>query len=375
MIPRVTATIDLAAIQHNLRVVRGLAPRSRVMAAVKADAYGHGAVPVARALEAAGVDALAVACLEEAMELRQAHLLTPIALLEGVISHEEAALAVYERLQVVVHDHWQIALLEALPDSAQLSLWFKLDSGMHRLGFPLADVPRLVAVLRRHPNWKLEGWITHLACADEPDSDFTPTQIARFNDALAGVAGPRSIANSAGIIGWPQARTDWVRPGLALYGCSPLPQVTAAALGLKPAMTLESRLIAVREYAAGEGIGYGRRYVCPERMPIGVVAIGYADGMHRAFANGTPVIIGGRRVPLAGRVSMDMITVDLRAVPQAEVGDAVQLWGRDLAAEEVAGYAGTLAYELFCGLTQRVHFRHLEPTAAAVEARSTQRGR
>ncbi|NKF22520.1 alanine racemase [Solimonas marina] len=372
MIPRVTATVDLAAIQHNLHVVRGLAPRSRIMAAVKADAYGHGAVPVARALEAAGVDALAVACLEEAMELRQSHVIAPIALLEGVISSEEAALAVYERLQIVVHDHWQLALLEALPASAQLSLWFKLDSGMHRLGFPLADVPRLAETLRRHPNWKLEGWMTHLACADEPDSDVTPAQIARFDAALAQTTGPRSIANSAGIIAWPQARRDWVRPGLAIYGCSPLATHSAASLGLRPAMTLESRLIAVREFDAGEKIGYGGTYVCPQRMPIGVVAIGYADGIHRAFANGTPVIVNGRRVPLAGRVSMDMITVDLRGAPDARVGDAARLWGADLPAEEVAGHAGTLAYELFCGLTQRVHFRHLPAPAAAL--RSVNRG-
>ncbi|WP_020648390.1 alanine racemase [Solimonas variicoloris] len=359
MIPRVTATIDLAAIQHNLRVMRALAPQSRVMAPVKADAYGHGAVPVARALETAGVDALAVACLEEAMELRQAHIIAPIALLEGVISQEEAALAVYERLQVVVHDHWQIQLLETLPDSAQLSLWFKLDSGMHRLGFPLADVPQLREVLRRHPNWKLEGWLTHLACADEPGSEFTRRQIEGFSAALAGVPGPRSIANSAGVIAWPQARVDWIRPGLALYGCSPLPELSAATLGLRPAMTLESRLIAIRTFAAGESIGYSRRYVCPERMPIGVVAIGYADGLHRAFRNGTPLIVSGRRVALAGRISMDMITVDLRAAPQARVGDAVQLWGPALSADEVATHADTLSYELFCGLTQRVHFRHL----------------
>lgn len=359
MIPRVTATIDLAAIQHNLRVLRGIAPGSKVMAAVKAGAYGHGAVPVSRALETAGIDALAVACLEEAMELRQAHITAPIALLEGIISIEEAALAVYERLQVVVHDHWQIALLEQLPASAQLSLWFKLDSGMHRLGFPLEDVPRLVEVLRRHPGWKLEGWITHLACADEPDSAVTAQQIERFNAALKAVPGPRSIANSAGLLAWPQARVQWVRPGLALYGCSPLPGRAAAEFGLKPAMRLESRLIAVREYAAGEGIGYGRRFICPERMPIGVVAVGYADGMHRAFGNGTPVLIRGQRVPLAGRVSMDMITVDLRTVPAARVGDPVLLWGEGLPAEQVAEYAGTLAYELLCGLTQRVRFRHL----------------
>lgn len=359
MIPRVTATIDLAAVQHNLRIVRGLTPRSRVMAAVKADAYGHGAVPVARVLETAGVDALAVACLEEAMQLRQAHVQAPIALLEGIMSIEEAALAVYERLQVVVHDHWQIALLEQLPASARLSLWFKLDSGMHRLGFPLTDVPRLVAVLQRHPGWKLEGWITHLACADEPENPFTREQLARFDAALRNVPGPRSIANSAGLIAWPEARVDWVRPGLALYGCSPLPDRTAVSLGLKAAMRLESRIIAIREFAAGESLGYGRRYRCPERMPVGVVSIGYADGMHRAFGDGTPVLIRGRRAQLAGRVSMDMITVDLRQVPDARVGDAVLLWGENLPAEEVATHAGTLSYELFCGLTQRVHFRHV----------------
>lgn len=359
MIPRVTATVDLSAVQHNLQVVRKLAPRSRVMAAVKAAAYGHGAVPVARALEAAGVDALAVACLEEAMELRQAHVQAPIALLEGVISSEEAALAVYERLQVVVHDHWQLALLDELPESSRLSLWFKLDSGMHRLGFPLSDVPQLQRVLRERPNWKLCGWLTHLACADEPHSDFTAQQIGAFDAALEGVPGARSIGNSAGLIAWPQARADWVRPGLALYGCSPLPDRSAQSLGLRPAMRLESRLIAVRWFEAGESIGYGRRYRCPARMPIGVVAVGYADGIHRAFADGTPVLVQGQRVPFAGRVSMDMITLDLRAVPQAQVGDTVQLWGPGLPAEEVAAHADTIAYELFCGLTQRVHFRHL----------------
>lgn len=363
MIPRVTATIDLSAVRHNLGVVRRLAPRSRVMAAVKADAYGHGAVPVARTLVGAGVDVLAVACLEEAMTLRQARIQAPIALLEGVMSGEEAAQVVYEQLQVVVHDHWQIALLEALPASARLSLWFKLDSGMHRLGFPLADVPRLVATLKRHPGWMFQGWMTHLACADETDNPFTREQIRRFDEALRGIPGPRSIANSAGLIAWPQARVDWVRPGLALYGCSPVPGMSSASLGLQPAMRLESRLIAVREYAAGEGVGYGLTYRCPERMRIGVVAVGYADGMHRAFRNGTPVEVRGRRGYLAGRVSMDMITVDLREIPEAAVGDPVLLWGGELTAEEVAGWAGTLSYELLCGLTQRVHFRHVNAAA------------
>lgn len=358
MIPRVTATIDLAAIQHNLQQVRRYAPGSKVMAAIKADAYGHGAVPVARALEAAKVDAFAVACMEEAMQLRNAHITTPIALLEGIISTEEAALAVYERLQMVVHADWQLSLLEALPHSAQVNLWFKLDSGMHRLGFPLSDVPKLADLLKRHPHWRLLGWITHLACADEPGNPATHEQVSRYTRALTGVAGARSIANSAGILAWPETHADWVRPGLMLYGASPLLGRTATNLGLKPAMALESRLISVREYDADEPIGYGQTYRCPERMRIGVAAVGYADGVPRCLPASTPVLVNGKRASIAGRVSMDMITLDLRTVPDAAIGDCVRLWGPGLPAEEVATCAGTLAYELFCGLTQRVRFIH-----------------
>ncbi|MDM4772136.1 alanine racemase [Solimonas sp. SE-A11] len=358
MIPRVTASIDLAAIQHNLGVVRRLAPRSRVMAAVKANGYGHGAIPVARALEAAGVDALAVACLEEAVELRRAHIHCPIALLEGVISEEEAAQAVYERLQVVVHDHWQIDMLHRLGPEAQVGVWFKLDSGMHRLGFPLEDVPRLLEVLKAHPGWSFHGWITHLASADEPENSFTREQVTRFSHALQGVAGQRSIGNSAGIIGWPEARADWVRPGLIIYGASPMPGQTGADLGLRPVMRLESRLIAVRDFEAGETIGYAQSWTCPERTRIGVAAVGYADGIHRTFRSGTAARVGGRQVTYAGRVSMDMITLDLRGAPDARVGDPVLLWGDELPAEHVAAQAGTIPYELFCGLTQRVHFRY-----------------
>ncbi|MDB5968934.1 MAG: alr [Hydrocarboniphaga sp.] len=362
MSDRVIATVDLAAIRHNLQQVRRFAPGSRVMAAVKADAYGHGAVPVARTLEAAGVDALAVACIEEALELREAHVRAPIALLEGVLSAEEATLAAYERLQIVLNDFWQIDLLESMPPSASLQIWFKLDSGMHRLGFPLSAVPRLQAVLERNRGWRFCGWMTHLACADEPDSPMTLNQIGAFDAALVDRSGARSIGNSAGILGWPQARREWVRPGLVLYGASPLPGRVGPQLGLKPALTLTSRLIARRDYPEGSSIGYGGGYACPEAMPIGVAAVGYADGIHRSLACGAPVLIGGRRAPLAGRVSMDMITLDLRPAPEARVGDEVLLWGEGLPAEEVAAHAGTLAYELFCGLTNRVRFRYINVT-------------
>lgn len=359
MTERVTATVDLAALRHNLRRVRDYAPGSRVMAAVKADAYGHGAIAVSRALEAAGIDALAVACMEEAQKLREARVRTPVTILEGVISADEAALAAYEDLQIVVHDFWQLDLLEAMPQRADLQIWFKIDTGMHRLGFPPEAIPRLRETLGRNRGWEFQGWMTHLANADDPSHPSTPAQIRLFDEVLAGAAGPRSIANSAGLIAWPNARRDWVRPGLMLYGASPMPGQTADSLGLRPALHLQSRIIARRDCDAGSAIGYGSTFVCPERMPIGVVAVGYADGMPRCLPNGTPVLVRGRRTPIAGRVSMDMITIDLRNTPEAEVEDRVTLWGPGLPAEEIASLAGTLAYELFCGLTNRVRYHYL----------------
>ncbi|MBA4284656.1 MAG: alanine racemase [Xanthomonadaceae bacterium] len=357
-IPRVTATVDLSAIRHNLRCVRALAPQSKVMAAIKADGYGHGAVPVARALADAGVDAFAVACLEEAVSLRDAGITTRIALLEGVLSRDEAVEAAGLSLEIVIHDRWQLELLASLPADQPLSVWFKLDSGMHRLGFPLAEAGSLLAASLAQPHWRLQGWITHLACADDLDSPMTAAQINAFKATMAYLPGPRSIANSAGLIAWPQARVDWVRPGLMLYGASPMPGQTGADLGLVPAMQVASRLIAVHEIKAGETVGYGATYTCPETMRVGVVAVGYADGVHRILPTGAPVLIHDTRAPIIGRVSMDMITVDLRRLPQAAVGDPVTLWGPGLPVEEVATWAGTLAYELFCGLTNRVHYRY-----------------
>jgi alanine racemase len=359
-IPRVTATVDLAAIRHNLGRVREFAPGARVMAAIKADAYGHGAVQVGRALEQAGADAFAVACLEEALVLREAGLQGAITLLEGVLSAQEAEEASRLRLQVVVHDSWQLELLQALPPQRPLSLWFKLDSGMNRLGFAPAAAARLHQAVRARPDWALAGWITHLACADDTASAMTGRQLEVFDQALQGLPGPRSAANSAGLIAWPGARLDWVRPGLMLYGASPLPGRSAAELGLKAAMRVESRLIAVHQLQEGDTVGYGATFRCPQAMPVGVVAVGYADGVHRILPTGAPVLIHGQRAPMVGRVSMDMITVDLRGLPQARVGDTVTLWGEGLPAEEVAGWAGTLAYELFCGLTNRVHFVHID---------------
>lgn len=357
--PRLTATIDLDAIAHNLARVRTLAPDARVMAAVKAEAYGHGAVPVARALQRAGVDALAVACLEEALQLRAAGLRTPIVLLEGALSPGEARVAVDEGFSMVMHAPWQLELLRQLPGDGLLHLWVQIDSGMHRLGFPPDEARAVYAALQALPRVMLCGWMTHLACADDPQSPMTQRQVALFENAVSGLPGDRSVANSAGLIDVPAAHDEWVRPGLMLYGASPFAARSAAALDLQPAMQLDSRIIALHDIAAGETVGYGGTWRAERPTRIAVVAAGYADGIHRALPSGTPVCLKDRRVPMVGRVSMDMITLDVTGVAGVRVGDAVTLWGGPLPVEEVAAKAGTIAYELFCGLSHRVRYRYL----------------
>lgn len=351
---RVTARIDLAALRHNLARVRACAPRSRVMAAVKANAYGHGVVPVAETLVAAGTEALAVACIEEALALRGAGVRVPIVLLEGVFSGAEAQLAVEEKLQIAVHSPWQMELLQASFAAAPLELWCLLNTGMNRLGFVLTEAPALAAAIADRPAWRLHGWLTHLACADATDSAETLRQQARFDAALKGLVGERSIANSAGIMAWPSTRADWVRPGLMLYGASPVAGQSAEELDLRPVMQLESRLIAINEIGRGARVGYGAVWSARAATRIGIVAAGYADGVPRSLPSGTPVGVGERVVPTAGRVSMDMLAVDLGADARERVGDPVRLWGRGVPAEAMAARVGTIAYELFCGLGPRV---------------------
>jgi len=350
-------SISRAALQHNLQRVRELAPGSKVLAMVKADAYGHGAPLVAETLAAA--DGLGVAFLAEALALRAAGIQQPITLLEGVFTATEMAAAVRHNLTVIVHQELQLRLLEAVPAATPMAVWLKLDSGMHRLGFAPEQVSDAYRRLRALPGVRPLGLMTHFATADVPGSAQTRQQIAVFRklqQALEQETGntvPDSLANSAAILAWPEAQGSWVRPGIMLYGSSPFADRSAESLGLRPVMTLQSRLIAVREIRAGEPVGYGATWVAPRDTRIGVVAIGYGDGYPRHAANGTPVLVNGVRVPLAGRVSMDMITVDLGTLPAA-VGDPCVLWGEGLAADEVAAHAGTLSYELFCKVMSRV---------------------
>ncbi|GAB3682202.1 alanine racemase [Salinisphaera aquimarina] len=350
---RTLATIDRTAFAHNLARVRELAPGRAVYAAVKADGYGHGAVTVAQALTDA--DGFAVSSLDEALQLRWAGIDRPIVMLSQRLDATVCEQAGEHGLEIVLfHDHQLDALEHYIGPSVRV--WIKLDTGMHRLGFACARADEIQQRVDALERVVLAGWLTHLACADDPAAALTRRQLGEFEAATEGRAGARSIANSAGVLAWPQAHADMVRPGIMLYGSSPLLDRDATACDLRPAMHLSAPLIARQTIAAGEAIGYGATWQTPEDMPVGVIGIGYGDGYPRHAPAGTPVLINGVRVPLIGRVSMDMITVDLRAAPDAAVGDRATLWGPGLPADEIAQAAGTISYELFCRLTPRVRF-------------------
>ena len=297
------------------------------------------------------MDAYAVACLEEALQLREADFSHPVILLEGFFDTAELESIARYNLIAVIHHEWQLSALEQARLAAPIQVWLKVDSGMHRLGFPPEQIPaarqRLVACN------SVTGPVTvmtHLANADDCEDPATVQQLARF-DAVA--TSDCSIANSAAILGWPQARRGWLRPGIMLYGVSPFVTGNGGSCALQPVMTLRSTLIAVNRHQRGAPVGYGGSWRCPEDMPVGVVAIGYGDGYPRHAQAGTPVLLNGKEVPLIGRVSMDMITVDLRSQPQAGIGDPVVLWGEGLPVETVAEHADTIAYELLCGVARK----------------------
>lgn len=349
----IRAIIDTSALRSNLRQIRAKAPGSRVMAVVKANAYGHGLVPTALALQDA--DAFAVARLEEGVALREAGIRQSVVLLEGAFDAAQLREAAQSRFEIVVHDPLQVALLEAHRGAHRFLVWLKIDTGMNRLGFRPEEFEAVLARLQALAVPPAEIRVmTHLARADERDCPMTRRQLDRF-DALTGrLSLARSIGNSAGVLGWDGACGDWIRPGLALYGISPFPGESSAAFGLIPAMTLASSVIAVRRVPLGETVGYGGAWTAPRDSRVAIVAGGYGDGLLRSLAAGTPVLVNGRRAPLVGRVAMDMIAVDVSELPEVEVGTRCVLWGRGLEVTEIASHAGTIAYELLCGVRARV---------------------
>lgn len=355
-----SATIHNDALRHNLSQVRARAPGSRVMAVVKADGYGHGLERVARALQ--GADAFGVAALGDAERLRAAGLSQPIVLLSGFDAVDDIPQLRRLNVDTVVHHATQLAMLEQAADGDPIRCWLKVDSGMHRLGFAPEDVRDAYARLRAMPA-VADGLVlmNHFAASDEfadaPGSGVqTKAQLRVFSEATAGLEGQRSLANSAAVLGWPDAHADWVRPGGALYGISVVDGTTGADFGLRPAMTLGTKLIAVNHVKRGERIGYSATWTCPEDMRVGVAAIGYGDGYPRHAPSGTQVLLNGKPTDIVGRVSMDLMTLDLRGQPDAKPGDPVVLWGEGLPVETIAAAAGTIGYELVCSITRRVRF-------------------
>lgn len=344
------AQINLAALAGNLAKVREKAPGAQVLAVVKANAYGHGLDRVLPALEDA--DGLALVELDAAIRLRDAHYTRRILLLEGFFAADELNEIAQRRLAVVVHDEAQIAILERAVLARPLEVFVKVNTGMNRLGLAPAVVTGACERLSRSPSVAALRLMTHFARADEDDGIAEP--LAIFEEACRNLPYPRSLSNSAGIYRHADIGGDVVRPGIMLYGATPFPYDSAAMLGLAPVMTLRSRLIAVQTLAPNQSVGYGAAYTASRVHRIGIVACGYADGYPRHAPNGTPVLVCGKKARLAGRVSMDMITVDLTDVPEARVGSPVVLWGEGLPVDDVAAAASTVGYELLCGITPRV---------------------
>jgi alanine racemase len=344
------ALIDLDALRHNYNIAHQL-HGGRLLAVVKANAYGHGAIACAQALSWAA-DGFAVACLEEALALREAGIKEPVLLLEGVFDPAELLEAARHGFWPVVHHPAQIEMIEKTDLRAPIRVWLKINSGMNRAGFPPGNARRVWRQLMVSGKVEECGFMSHFARADEPDCGATAKQIHVFDEATRGLPGARSLANSAAILGWPDSYRDWARPGIMLYGADPMP---GEGNDLQPVMTLESRIIAVRNLAIGEPLGYGARFVAPRPTRVGLVAMGYADGYPRSAPEGVPVAVNNKLTTLIGRVSMDMLTVDITDLPEAGVGSVVELWGKQVSVNKIAQAAGTIAYELLCNV-KRVSF-------------------
>lgn len=356
------AEIDLSALQHNFSVVEDTLKQAaltshsspcRILAVVKSNAYGHGADQIVQALPRAS--GFGVACIEEALPLRK---LTqqPLLLLEGVFSAAELTLADEHGIDLVIHSAWQAELLDNTTFKSPINIWLKINTGMNRLGLTAAELPSLYRRLKSHKQVRRISLMSHFACADVPEDPHNQTQCHEFKQLCQDLDEPveASMANSAALLTQPDALLDWVRPGIMLYGGSPLEGQSAEQLNLRPVMTLRSRILATHLLKSGEPVGYGQQWRASKETKIGIVAVGYGDGYPRTLPSGTPVLIDGQRAALIGRVSMDMIAVDLTAAPNAKVGSDVTLWGKGLPVEEIAIAAKTISYELFCQVTPRV---------------------
>ena len=349
----VTAVISRSAIVHNYQRIKEFAPNSKVISVLKANANGHGLLEMARTLTA--TDAIGVARIEEALELRAGGIVKPILLLEGFFEQSDIEILITNNIQTAIHSFHQLAMLEQAKLSGSLKVWLKIDTGMNRLGIAPEEFEQAYQRLQQicYVSQPI-NLMTHFACADDLENPFTTQQANEFFELVANHPGQKSLANSAAIVAWPQTHVDWIRPGLLLYGCSPVNNRSAKDFGLRAAMTLSSSVIAIKQIKAGQKVGYGSTWQASEDTELAVIAIGYGDGYPRHAKVGTPVLINNKRYPIIGRVSMDMITVNLGLDHQVNCSDSVILWGEDLPAEESADWADTISYELLLQLTSRV---------------------
>ncbi|MBV9189098.1 MAG: alanine racemase [Betaproteobacteria bacterium] len=346
----IRAAISASALAHNLSVARKHAGNAKIWAVIKANAYGHGLERAARAMEAA--DGFAVLDFQEAARLRVAGVTKPILMLEGVFKPVDVPLLHKYALTPVIHSSAQVDMLRTAELGGPIDIYLKLNSGMNRLGFTPENLGGNYQALRENPRVRSITLMTHFADADGATG--VKAQLEWFGEMTKSFPHKRSLANSAALLKFPEALGEWVRPGIMLYGCSPFADRPAGTFDLKPAMTLTSELIATQHLQSGERVGYGFSYEAAAELDIGIVACGYADGYPRHAPVGTPILVNGIRTRIVGRVSMDMITVDLSGIPDAGVGTPVTLWGEGLSADEVAAAAGTLSYEMLCALAPRV---------------------
>lgn len=349
----IQATISLSALAHNLAVARSHAPHSKIMAVVKANAYGHGLLNAIRGLKAA--DGFAILGLDEALAIRNAGYLQTILMLEGVFSSDELTHVCEHAISIVVHCDAQIKMLEQIKLAKPISVHLKINTGMNRLGFKPSDFELAMSRLLACGNVADLTLMTHFATADEVSGIAGPFDV--FNKTTQGHQYPSSLANSATLLRFPAAHGQWVRTGIMLYGTSPMASQSATSFNLKPVMQLTSQIIAVQSLEAGESLGYGQAFTAAKKTRVGIVACGYADGYPRHAPNGTPVAVAGKLTQTLGRVSMDMLYVDISNIPEAEMGAHVELWGSQVSVDEVAQAAGTISYELLCAVAPRVSMK------------------
>ncbi|MGI9227358.1 MAG: alanine racemase [Gammaproteobacteria bacterium] len=354
------ALINLSHLKHNLSIVKKIAHHSKVMAVVKADAYGHGVLSVCKSLSQ--TDAFSVACINEAVELRENGVTKPILSLQGFSTEKELQFAIAHNIEIVLHHPDQLKQLQSYTSIVHpLDVYVKIDTGMHRLGFEPSQFDAVITQLKSLlPNESKISVMTHLACADEINNPATEQQLELFDHTLNGQEFIQSIANSAGILAWPKSHRDWVRPGLMLYGVNPLDaDVDKLNVELKPVMSFRAPVISIKQCLQGDRIGYGGDYCCPHDMVIAVVAAGYADGYPRHIPGAPMISIHNKSVPIVGRVSMDMITADITGI-ESQVGDEVELWGNDISVEKIARDADTISYELLCAAGNAVPKKFIE---------------